>query len=89
MRNTLTSRGDAGRHLGPAGKNEHYPHSLAVRQEVCAMMALNMLRRWLNGKEVASEHGWINVVESLFVEYKTWPGLFAPAVFSPAPSPAG
>ncbi|MGJ4255852.1 nicotinamide mononucleotide deamidase-related protein YfaY [Klebsiella pneumoniae] len=24
-------------------------HSLAVRQEVCAMMALNMLRRWLNG----------------------------------------
>ncbi|EPT0778533.1 nicotinamide mononucleotide deamidase-related protein YfaY [Enterobacter hormaechei] len=43
-------------------------HSLAVRQEVCAMMALYMLRRWLNGKEVASEHGWINVVESLFVE---------------------
>lgn len=43
-------------------------HSLAVRQEVCAMMALNMLRRWLGGKEVASEHGWINVVESLFVE---------------------
>lgn len=43
-------------------------HSLAVRQEVCAMMALNMLRRWLNGKEVAGEHGWINVVESLFVE---------------------
>ncbi len=24
-------------------------HSLAVRQEVCAMMALNMLRRWFNG----------------------------------------
>lgn len=24
-------------------------HSLPVRQEVCAMMALNMLRRWLNG----------------------------------------
>lgn len=43
-------------------------HSLAVRQEVCAMMALNMLRRWLNGKPVASDHGWINVVESLFVE---------------------
>jgi competence/damage-inducible protein CinA-like protein len=43
-------------------------HSVAVRQEVCAMMALNMLRRWLNGKEVASEHGWINVMESLFVE---------------------
>ncbi|MGT8858437.1 nicotinamide mononucleotide deamidase-related protein YfaY [Enterobacter sp. 186315] len=43
-------------------------HSVAVRQEVCAMMALNMLRRWLNGKEVASEHGWINVVESMFIE---------------------
>ncbi|MCE6963649.1 nicotinamide mononucleotide deamidase-related protein YfaY [Enterobacter sp. MW07] len=43
-------------------------HSQAVRQEVCAMMALNMLRRWLNDKPVASEHGWINVVASLFVE---------------------
>lgn len=40
-------------------------YSLATRQEVCAMMALNMLRRWLNGKEIASEHGWINVVDSL------------------------
>lgn len=43
-------------------------HSLQVRQEVCAMMALNMLRRWLNGKDVASEHGWINVVDTLFIE---------------------
>ncbi|WP_286783228.1 nicotinamide mononucleotide deamidase-related protein YfaY [Leclercia sp. UBA1284] len=43
-------------------------HSQAVRQEVCAMMALNMLRRWLNDKPVASEHGWINVVDSLFVD---------------------
>ncbi|HBR2156679.1 TPA: nicotinamide mononucleotide deamidase-related protein YfaY [Klebsiella pneumoniae] len=40
-------------------------HSLAVRQEVCAMMALNMLRRWLNGQPLASEHGWIDVVDSL------------------------
>ncbi|HIH5601131.1 TPA: nicotinamide mononucleotide deamidase-related protein YfaY [Klebsiella pneumoniae] len=40
-------------------------HSLAVCQEVCAMMALNMLRRWLNGQPLASEHGWINVVDSL------------------------
>ncbi|HCB2065875.1 TPA: nicotinamide mononucleotide deamidase-related protein YfaY [Klebsiella pneumoniae] len=40
-------------------------HSLAVRQEVCAMMALNMLRRWLLGQPLASEHGWINVVDSL------------------------
>lgn len=43
-------------------------YSLQVRQEVCAMMALNMLRRWLNGKEVASDHGWIEVVETLFIE---------------------
>ncbi|WP_336219384.1 nicotinamide mononucleotide deamidase-related protein YfaY [Citrobacter amalonaticus] len=40
-------------------------HSLQVRQEVCAMMALNMLRRWLNKQDIASEHGWIDVVESL------------------------
>ncbi|UNB74887.1 hypothetical protein MJK71_20005 [Escherichia coli] len=32
-------------------------YSLAIRQEVCAMMALNMLRRWLNGEDIASEHG--------------------------------
>ena len=43
-------------------------HSLAVRQEVCAMMALNLLRRWLNGQPLASEHGWINVVDSLSLE---------------------
>lgn len=40
-------------------------HVLRTRQEVCAMMALNMLRRWLNGWDVAAEHGWINVVESI------------------------
>ncbi|MGS3447106.1 nicotinamide mononucleotide deamidase-related protein YfaY [Klebsiella electrica] len=43
-------------------------YSLTVRQEVCAMMALNMLRRWLNGQPVAGEHGWINVVDSVFIE---------------------
>ena len=40
-------------------------YSLAICQEVCAMMALNMLRRWLNGEDITSEHGWIDVVESL------------------------
>ncbi|EAB4958226.1 nicotinamide mononucleotide deamidase-related protein YfaY [Salmonella enterica] len=40
-------------------------YSLAIRQEVCAMMALIMLRRWLNGEDMTSEHGWINVVELL------------------------
>ncbi|EMD1655552.1 nicotinamide mononucleotide deamidase-related protein YfaY [Pluralibacter gergoviae] len=42
-------------------------YSLAVRQEICAMMALNMLRRWLNGWPVAAGHGWIEVVEDLFI----------------------
>ncbi|KFC06962.1 competence/damage-inducible protein [Trabulsiella guamensis ATCC 49490] len=40
-------------------------HNLQTRQEVGAMMALNMLRRWLNGQTITSEHGWITVVESL------------------------
>ncbi|WP_434639601.1 nicotinamide mononucleotide deamidase-related protein YfaY [Klebsiella sp. I138] len=43
-------------------------YSLSVRQEVCAMMALNILRRWLNGQPVAGEHGWINVVDTLFID---------------------
>ncbi|HID3482414.1 TPA: nicotinamide mononucleotide deamidase-related protein YfaY [Klebsiella aerogenes] len=43
-------------------------YGLSVRQEVCAMMALNMLRRWLDGKPVSGEHGWINVVETLFID---------------------
>ncbi|MDX6041095.1 nicotinamide mononucleotide deamidase-related protein YfaY [Scandinavium lactucae] len=42
-------------------------HSLAIRQEVCAMMALNLLRRWLHGKEMTTGHGWVNVVDSLFL----------------------
>lgn len=40
-------------------------HSEKIRQEVCAMLAMNMLRRWLNGLDVASEHGWISVVDAL------------------------
>ncbi|KNC93828.1 nicotinamide mononucleotide deamidase-related protein YfaY [Trabulsiella odontotermitis] len=40
-------------------------HNLQTRQEVGAMMALNMVRRWLNGQDIASDHGWITVVESL------------------------
>ncbi len=40
-------------------------HGLKTRQDVLAMMALNMLRRWLNGMEVSTGHGWIEVVETL------------------------
>ncbi|MVP78720.1 molybdopterin-binding protein [Salmonella enterica subsp. enterica serovar Bovismorbificans] len=42
-----------------------YRYSLAIRQEVCAVMALNMLRRWLNCEDITSDNGWIDVVESL------------------------
>lgn len=40
-------------------------HSLSIRQEVCALMALNMLRRWMNDETLAIESGWVNVVESM------------------------
>lgn len=40
-------------------------HGLKTRQEVVAMMAANMLRRWLHGMDVSTGHGWIDVVESL------------------------
>lgn len=39
-------------------------HALRTRQEVCAMMALTMLRRWLNEKPVTAEQGWVRVVEA-------------------------
>lgn len=39
-------------------------HGLKARQDVAAMMALNMLRRWLDGLEVTGGHGWIDVVET-------------------------
>ncbi|MEM6049288.1 nicotinamide mononucleotide deamidase-related protein YfaY [Erwinia sp. P7711] len=40
-------------------------HGLKTRQDTVAMMAQNMLRRWLNGIEVSTGHGWIDVVETL------------------------
>lgn len=40
-------------------------HSLKTRQEVVAMMAMNMLRHWLQGREVSSGHGWIEVLETI------------------------
>lgn len=53
------------RHFRSACAFQHYALQPAIRQEVCAMMALNMLRRWLNGRDIASEHGWIEVIESM------------------------
>ncbi len=40
-------------------------HGVKTRQEVVAMMAMNMLRRWLNGMAVTAQHGWIDVVKTL------------------------
>ncbi|ORM83849.1 competence/damage-inducible protein A [Pantoea deleyi] len=40
-------------------------HNLETRQKVVAMMAMNMLRRWLHGSEVSTGHGWIEVVETV------------------------
>jgi len=40
-------------------------HNLETRQKVVAMMAMNMLRRWLHGSEVSTGHGWIDVVETI------------------------
>lgn len=40
-------------------------HNLETRQKVVAMMAMNMLRRWLHGSEVSTGHGWIDVLETI------------------------
>lgn len=40
-------------------------YSLQTHQEVVAMLAMNMLRRWLNGWPVYGGHGWIPVLETL------------------------
>lgn len=38
-------------------------HSLRIRQETVAMTAMNMLRRWLQGKPATGGYGWVKVVE--------------------------
>ncbi|TKY84287.1 nicotinamide mononucleotide deamidase-related protein YfaY [Pectobacterium polonicum] len=40
-------------------------YSLKTHQEVVAMLAMNMLRRWLNGGSVYGGHGWITVLKTL------------------------
>ncbi|QWA09442.1 nicotinamide mononucleotide deamidase-related protein YfaY [Sodalis ligni] len=40
-------------------------HGLKTRQEVVSLMALNMLRRWLNGWPVYADHGWIRTTDTL------------------------
>ncbi|RPE00387.1 nicotinamide mononucleotide deamidase-related protein YfaY [Candidatus Pantoea deserta] len=50
---------------GQRVKFSHGRHNLETRQKVVAMMAMNMLRRWLHGSEVSTGHGWIDVLESV------------------------
>lgn len=38
-------------------------HGLRLRQESVAMLALDMLRRWLNGEQVCGKNGWLEIVE--------------------------
>lgn len=40
-------------------------HTLKTRQELVAMLAMNMLRRWLHGMDVSTGHGWVDVVETI------------------------
>ncbi|BES84001.1 CinA-like protein [Pectobacterium araliae] len=40
-------------------------YSLKTHQEVVAMLAMNMLRRWLNGWSAYGGHGWITVLKTL------------------------
>ena len=39
-------------------------YALRIRQEICAMMALTLVRRWLNGQDVTASQGWVQVVET-------------------------
>jgi molybdopterin-biosynthesis enzyme MoeA-like protein len=38
-------------------------HGLRLRQESVAMLALDMLRRWLNGENVCGKNNWLEIVE--------------------------
>ena len=50
---------------GQRVKFTHGRHNLETRQKVVAMMAMNMLHRWLHGSEVSTGHGWIDVLETV------------------------
>ncbi|XXN65635.1 nicotinamide mononucleotide deamidase-related protein YfaY [Enterobacter ludwigii] len=50
---------------GQRVKFTHGRHNVETRQKVVAMMAMNMLRRWLHGSEVSTGHGWIDIIETV------------------------
>ncbi|MNV66519.1 NMN amidohydrolase-like protein YfaY [compost metagenome] len=51
---------------GSVGQTVRYRaarHSLRLRQESVAMLALDMLRRWLNGGPVCGRNAWLETLE--------------------------
>lgn len=46
-------------------RNNLARHPLRARQEVVALMALTMLQRWLLGREVYVEYGWVRLAATL------------------------
>jgi competence/damage-inducible protein CinA-like protein len=54
-----TPKGD----IGQTVRYRAARHGLRLRQESVAMLALDMLRRWLNGGPVCGKNGWLEIVE--------------------------
>jgi len=53
-----TPQGVLGQTLGYQAQR----HGLKLRQEMVSMLALDMLRRWLNGLPICGQHGWLEVI---------------------------
>ena len=49
--------------IGQTVRYQASRHGLRLRQESVAMLALDMLRRWLNGGSVCGKNGWLEIVE--------------------------
>ncbi|HCV67167.1 nicotinamide mononucleotide deamidase-related protein YfaY [Serratia proteamaculans] len=49
--------------IGQTVRYQASRHGLRLRQESVAMLALDMLRRWLNGGPVCGKNGWLEIVE--------------------------
>jgi competence/damage-inducible protein CinA-like protein len=49
--------------IGQTVRYQAARHGLRLRQESVAMLALDMLRRWLNGGPVCGKNSWLEIVE--------------------------
>jgi competence/damage-inducible protein CinA-like protein len=49
--------------IGQTVRYQAARHGLRLRQESVAMLALDMLRRWLTGGPVCGKNGWLEIVE--------------------------